>query len=210
MTHHDPDEVGPPRDSRLAGLLGALTDDDFARVDPPDDVFAGIVARRAGTPAPLADPAPVVVSLNDRRRAPRAFAAVAAAVVLVVGVSIVVLATRTSTPTRRLLASAELEQLEPLGRTAATAKLVEEDGRTHLVIDASDMAPPPAGSSYELWLIDRGVTDPRSLGVVTGSEDVVVPSSIDTSEYAIVDISLEPDDGDHAHSGHSLMRGTLT
>jgi hypothetical protein len=86
---------------------------------------------------------------------------------------------------------------------------VDEDGTTHLVIDASNMAPPPAGSSYELWLIDRKVSDPRSLGTVTGSEDIVVPSSIDPKTYAIVDISLEPDDGDHRHSGHSLMRGTL-
>ena len=50
-------------------------------------------------------------------------------------------------------------------------------------------APAPAGSKYELWLIDRGVTDPRSLGTITGTEDVVVPSSIDPDEYAIVDIS---------------------
>ena len=119
-----------------------------------------------------------------------------------------IVATR-SGPDERLLASATLEQLEPLGRTSATARLVDEDGTTHLVIDASDMAPPPAGSSYELWLIDRKVSDPRSLGTVTGSEDIVVPSSIDPKTYAIVDISLEPDDGDHRHSGHSLMRGTL-
>jgi hypothetical protein len=77
------------------------------------------------------------------------------------------------------------------------------------VVDAKNMPPAGAGEKYELWLVDTGVTDPRPLGVVTGSEQVVVPSSIDPKTHPVVDISLEPDDGDHHHSGHSLMRGTL-
>lgn len=221
---HDPEELEPPGDPRLAGLLSGLNDDDFARTDAPAGLFASIAGRIAAdaeserdvTLAGADDGAddslggsgepPVVVRLADRRRA-RLLVAAAAAAVVAAGAATIV-ATR-SGPDERLLASATLEQLEPLGRTSATARLVDEDGTTHLVIDASDMAPPPAGSSYELWLIDRKVSDPRSLGTVTGSEDIVVPSSIDPKTYAIVDISLEPDDGDHRHSGHSLMRGTL-
>lgn len=221
---HDPEELEPPGDPRLAGLLSGLDDDDFARTDAPAGLFASIAGRIAAdaeserdvTLAGADDGAddslggsgepPVVVRLADRRRT-RLLVAAAAAAVVAAGAATIV-ATR-SGPDERLLASATLEQLEPLGRTSATARLVDEDGTTHLVIDASDMAPPPAGSSYELWLIDRKVSDPRSLGTVTGSEDIVVPSSIDPKTYAIVDISLEPDDGDHRHSGHSLMRGTL-
>ncbi len=45
---------------------------------------------------------------------------------------------------------------------------------------------------------------------MTGSEQVTVPASVDPATHPIVDISLEPNDGDHGHSGHSLMRGTLS
>lgn len=217
MTHHDPEHPSPESDRRLSELLGGLTDADFERVDPPADLLPRITAHAAAErdaasgadAAASGSSAPVVISMDDRRR-PRPFLfAAAAAVLLVVAAVGAILATRAPARTERQLARAELEQLEPLGSTRATARLVEENGTTHLRIDASDMAPAPAGSKYELWLIDRGVTDPRSLGTITGTEDVVVPSSIDPDEYAIVDISLEPDDGDHAHSGHSLMRGTL-
>lgn len=221
MTQHDPDDGRPVAgdehdvdveiDGRLAGLVRSLTDDDRARVDPPPSLWGAIaasVAADAPDDAPVAD-APVV-PMTPRRRVPRPLL-IAAASVLVAGVAVGIGVSRSGdgpvAPTT--LARAELEQLEPLGRTAASARLVDEDGVTHLVIEASDMAPPPEGSSYELWLIDPEVTDPRSLGVVTGSGDIVVPSSIDPTAYPIVDISLEPDDGDHAHSGHSLMRGTL-
>jgi hypothetical protein len=77
------------------------------------------------------------------------------------------------------------------------------------------MATPPTGSDYELWLVDKLVTNPRSLGAVTGrvtgrnTIDVVVPRSIDPKRFPVVDISVEPTDGNHKHSGHSVMRGTL-
>ena len=201
---HDPEELEPSGDPRLAGLLRGLNDDDFARTDAPVDLFASIAGRIA---ADTESARSLARGGADDRRRTRLLVAAAAAAVVAAGAATIV-ATR-SGPDERLLASATLEQLEPLGRTSATARLVDEDGTTHLVIDASNLAPPPAGSSYELWLIDRKVSDPRSLGTVTGSEDIVVPSSIDPKTYAIVDISLEPDDGDHRHSGHSLMRGTL-
>lgn len=227
------DELDPALRHRLTGLMGSMTDDDRGLLDPPDSVWAGISAAAAAddglrpvhernlnptviptadptvNPAagPTVDPAPSGVVLRPSVWQRRSFLAAAAAIVVVAGIGLGVVATRSPAP--ETLARAELEQLEPLGRTKASVRLVEEDGTTHLVIDASDMAPPPPGSKYELWLIDDEVTDPRSLGAVTGSDDVVVPPSIDPATHPIVDISLEPDDDDHQHSGHSLMRGTL-
>ena len=50
-----------------------------------------------------------------------------------------------------------------------------------------------------------------ALGFLTaGTEgDFVVPAGLLGSGYRTVDISLEPDDGNPAHSGVSLARGTL-
>lgn len=221
MTQRRPDDMGTPDDARLGELLDDLAPEDFDRHDPPADLWAGIAARVAGDAIPAAAEAPPVVlsGRRDRRggstRATRGPWLAAAAVVLLVaaiaGVLVAVVPDdpADTTPSERLVASAELGQLEPLGSTTASARLVEEGGRQHLVIAAVDMPPPPEGSDYELWLIDPGVTDPRSLGTVTGSEDVTIPRSIDPTDHPIVDISLEPRDGDAQHSGHSLMRGTL-
>lgn len=217
MTQRRPDDMSTPDDARLAELLAGLTPSDSELVDPPADLWDGIaagVSEESSVDAP-----PVVLSTRRDRpdNAPMSvrlpwLAAVAAVLVLaaVGGVLVAVLRDEpTTAPTTQVIARAELGQLEPLGTTAATARLVEEGGQQRLVIDATDMPAAPEGSDYELWLIDPGVTDPRSLGTVTGSGDVVIPPSIDPADHPIVDISLEPRDGDAHHSGHSLMRGTL-
>jgi hypothetical protein len=33
---------------------------------------------------------------------------------------------------------------------------------------------------------------------------------VDVGEYPVVDVSIEPTDGDPAHSGNSVVRGTLS
>ena len=37
-----------------------------------------------------------------------------------------------------------------------------------------------------------------------------VPAELDPDVYSIVDISIEPRDGDEQHSGRSILRGALT
>lgn len=66
-----------------------------------------------------------------------------------------------------------------------------------------------------MWLIqpdDQGnVVDLISLGVVspTDPESLQVPRSHDPAVYFVVDISVEPRDGDTSHSGRSILRGAL-
>jgi hypothetical protein len=50
-----------------------------------------------------------------------------------------------------------------------------------------------------------------SLGTLAaGTGSFTVPDDIDTWDYRTVDISDEPPDGNPAHSGISLIRGTFT
>jgi hypothetical protein len=37
-----------------------------------------------------------------------------------------------------------------------------------------------------------------------------VPADLDPDTYSVVDISIEPRDGDDAHSGRSILRGQLS
>lgn len=225
MTRESDDFRDAAEQERLVRAVRSLRDEPVELLDPPPDLWARIRAEvDDGRPdvdagAPTAAPSIEVIStaaespappvVVPMRRRPQMLLAAAAVVALLAGVAGVVLAIRNDAPSTVVVATADLDQLEPLGSAAASARLVERDGVTHLVIDTSDMPPAPDGSEYELWLIDRGATDPRSLGVVTGSADVVVPTTIDPTDHPLVDISLEPVDGDDAHSGHSLMRGEL-
>jgi hypothetical protein len=48
------------------------------------------------------------------------------------------------------------------------------------------------------------------LGVVrAGTEEFELPPGVDIGEYPVVDVSVEPLDGDPAHSGRSVLRGTI-
>jgi hypothetical protein len=68
-------------------------------------------------------------------------------------------------------------------------------------------------ADLELWLIeadaDGEIVDIAPISLVSGAGAYEVPSSIDVSAFRIVDISIEPRDGDDTHSGRSILRGNL-
>jgi anti-sigma-K factor RskA len=73
---------------------------------------------------------------------------------------------------------------------------------------------PPSGPDdyYEAWLADaRG----RMVSMGTfrvgrdGAVDVHMAVAVDVSRYRFVDVSLEPNDGDPAHSDRSVMRAPI-
>ncbi len=76
-------------------------------------------------------------------------------------------------------------------------------------LDASD-----PDSIYEVWMIDTDVVGMISLGNLTATDGETVridlPGSIDHSAFPVIDISVEPLDGDPTHSGQSVLRGVLS
>jgi hypothetical protein len=65
---------------------------------------------------------------------------------------------------------------------------------------------------YEVWLLDASGKQLVSLGALDGSGrgSFRVPTGLDLKRYPIVDVSLEPFDGNPAHSTDSIVRGTLS
>ena len=67
----------------------------------------------------------------------------------------------------------------------------------------------------ELWLIEPDASgQPVDVAPVSLINDATpgvyaVPAGLDPSSHYIVDISIEPRDGDAAHSGQSILRGPL-
>ena len=82
------------------------------------------------------------------------------------------------------------------------------DGERVLVLDVSGLS--QGDGVYEVWLLDSDAKRLVSLGLLDGSTGrFVLPPEVDVSDFPVVDVSIEPVDGDPAHSGDSVVRGIL-
>ena len=202
-------------DSDVEAMLRDLDADELELLDPPEEVWDGIASAalveesRPGT----------VVAMEPRQRLRRIILSAAAAVVLIaVGVTLVV--TLGGDDPAQVVASAELAHdpasFDALGAEArAGADLLDHDGRQSIKIVDASLPLPEAGADLEVWLIqpdDEGnVADLVSIGLLDPEEpgSLDVPTGYDPSVYFVVDISVEPRDGDASHSGRSILRGPL-
>lgn len=203
----------------IEAMLRDLDPSDLNPVEPPADVWAGIEESLRADAATGDSEAPDtnVVSISNRRQrflAP-AIGIAAAAVLAITGAVLL-----RSTDTDQVVASATLEfdaaSFDPLGSSSAAAvSLVDADAGYEITFDEStlpsDLDEP---ADLELWLIepdaDGKVADLVSLGIVENVDDpFVVPDGYDPAIYRVVDISVEPHDGNHDHSGRSILRGAL-
>ncbi|MGY1764056.1 anti-sigma factor domain-containing protein [Geodermatophilus sp. SYSU D00779] len=198
-----------------------------AAVLPPPGVWAGIAAATGVTtvprpeavaaapagpphavvpPAPTPAPAPVV-PLRTRRS--RLLLAAAASLVVGVGIGAGAVALGTGDDGGQTVAAAALDPLDDSGATGEARVLERDDGTRVLQLDLS--AADLTDGFYEVWLIDESVEDMYSLGVLRSGSEVTldVPPGVDLTEFPVVDVSVEPLDGDPTHSGDSVARGVL-
>jgi hypothetical protein len=215
-------------DDRLAAIARSVTLADTHRPAPPPGLWDAISARldepQAVAPAeterapvdpsdagPVAAPVSLDAERRRRRRGPWVVGAVAAVVALLVGV--VGISTLGSGDEGVVVASAPIgntfaDQSLPVASTATgTAEVVETDDGLVLRLDVEGLD--GADEPLEVWLIDTDVAGMHSLGFVAGDGQYVLPAGIDPADFPIVDISVEPVDGDPTHSGNSVLRGQL-
>lgn len=105
------------------------------------------------------------------------------------------------------------------GETIALASLVSESqqavgnatpvGGDRLEVDVSGLPASQGGDRYELWLLNSP-DDLVSLGSFrvgeSGAASVQVPLPVPPEQFAFIDVSVEPGDGNPAHSGNSVLR----
>lgn len=174
-------------------------------VTPPPHVWDAVVAELGlGRVVEMDE----LAARRDRASGRRAtLLAVAAAVVvgLVAGVLGTLVATRSDDPT--IVASTDLFRLSDQLPTGDAEILRTSTGR-ELELDVFGL--PEVDGVYEVWLLDSSGDRLVSLGLLDDTrERLPLPAGIDVSEYAVVDVSVEPTDGDPTHSGNSVVRGTL-
>lgn len=139
-----------------------------------------------------------------RRRWLLPVAGVAAAVLIVVGILVANGSGTGDEP--ELIASVTLDVLGEAG--SGRAELVNADGVKQIRLETADL---DAGDGFlEVWVIDPSVTKLVSLGPLRPDGIYDLPAGLDPAEFPIVDISVEPVDGDPTHSGNSVLRGQLT
>jgi hypothetical protein len=179
-------------------VLGSETQGLVELPRPPERVWAAIAAATA----PQARTA--------RVRAPRRrwlMPVLAAAVAAAIAVAGTVWVTRT--PPAAVTAQATLAPLKGAPPTArGDAKVL---GGDELRVDVANL--PLTAGYYEVWLLNPEEPGKmQSLGSIGDRADVVlpIPPGTDLNRYRTVDVSAEAHDGNSAHSGDSLLRGTLT
>jgi anti-sigma-K factor RskA len=80
-------------------------------------------------------------------------------------------------------------------------------------VDVSGLAPSGSDHFYELWLLDD---DGRMVALgafqvgAGGRAEVELPIPVTPSQYRYFDVSLQEDNGDPAHSGVSVLRGSTS
>jgi hypothetical protein len=190
--------------------LGSETQDLRELPAPPERVWSGITAA-------IAKPVSVRAPEPDRRKKRRwlapALAAAAAALLAIAGtVTVIQLADRAPKPD--VTARATLAPLAIAPPTAhGTARVLSGD---QLQLFIQNL--PLTTGYYEVWLIDpENTAKMMAIGNLSAGnlsarqgEVLPLPPGADLNRYRLVDVSAEAYDGNSAHSGKSLLRGTLT
>lgn len=191
---HDPQ---PTPD--LQRLFDEIEPGDFERIEPPESLWAGIEAAITTEP----------VRLEDHRRRARStwVLAAAAAVVAVVAIGGVLASSDGGSETVVATATIVNDGLEVPNPDSGTARLLEVDDHFEIELDVPEL--PDADGFYEVWIIDTDVEGMFSLGVVRDDGRFVLPTDVDPFDFPVVDVSLEPLDGNPLHSGRSVWRGVL-
>ena len=174
---------------------------------PPLTVAPRVVEPPAVEPPGTADRS--VVPFRSRRR-PLLLVAAAAVAGGVIGAGAVAVLRDGGTAPSDAVPVAAVD-LDPLADNDASgrASVVERTDGTR-VLEVQLRAGELDDEYYEVWLIDEAVRDMVPVGVArSGTVTFELPDGLDLGRFPIVDVSVEPLDGNPTHSGVSVARGVL-
>jgi hypothetical protein len=194
--------IADPELRRLVSLLDDIdTDEPFE--EPPPRLWDAIASATG-----VEDATATVVPLRRPARPPWWLGAAAAVlVVLVVAVGALAIATGRDGAEQEI-AAAELDVLiESQAHGAARLVRAGDTDPLVLVLDVGGLD--PVDGYYEVWLLTPEVDGLVSLGPLRSDGRYELPVGLDPIHYSVVDVSIEPHDGDPTHSGNSVLRGGL-
>jgi hypothetical protein len=190
-----------PRPERVAPSSAQVSAPSFV-VTPPADETSVDEQPATGT----------VLPFRARRRPLLLVAAAAVAGAAIGAGAVTVLRDSSPEPDRAPIAAPVVAvDLDPLADNDASgrASVIERTDGTR-VLEVELRAGDLDDRYYEVWLIDEAVQDMVPVGVArAGTVTFELPGGLDLGRFPIVDVSVEPLDGDPTHSGVSVARGVL-
>jgi anti-sigma-K factor RskA len=190
--------------TELRSLVERARLDEVEWEPAPPELWDRIAAEVDGGPrravTRLHDDVPAVGTSRRWWRA--GLAGIAAAAAATIAVVIVV---DDDEPDIQVLSAVDLDPV--VGSGSGRAELVSVDDSLQLRMETEGLDTPDG--YFEVWLIDPTVTQLVSLGPLRADGQYDVPPGIDAAAFPVVDVSVEPVDGDPAHSGASVLRGQL-
>lgn len=212
------DVPGPAVWGSISQTLGLAAD-----VMPAPFGTAESAGAPAAAPDPASSPAPGAPRLSagsstrmrrtrrQRRRIIAPILAGALAVVVATGAILVAtdaLAPKTAAPQPTILAEARLTALPGWAGSSGEAIIEKTASGRQVVVTVSESRKVPG--YREVWLISDDLTKLISVGVLEGTRgSFTIPADVNIADYPILDVSSEMPDGNPAHSGASIVRGTL-
>ena len=167
-----------------------------------DELGLGDAAPPTGAPVPL-----IAVARRGPSWRVLAITSVAAALIGVLATLGAVRLFSGGSAASPVVARASLAAL-PRHSGSGTATVVGSGARRALDVDVSGLG--PINGYYEVWLLDADGKKLVSLGLLRGEHGrFALPPGVNISTYPVVDVSIEPADGNPAHSGNSVVRGRL-
>lgn len=145
---------------------------------------------------------------RSERPIPVAWLAAAAGVGVVAGAGITwgIQAVNPS-DSEEVVAQVELAPLPGYEAEGQATLTVADSGNQSLDVTMSGEEP---DGYRQVWLIAPDLEQMHSIGLLEGERgSFAVPADIDLTQFPIVDVSDEPLDGNPAHSGVSMVRGTI-
>jgi anti-sigma factor RsiW len=179
---------------REASRLPVVPAPDLPPFRPPADVPA---AGRDLTGLPPSAP-------RDRRRRGRwLLGAAAVLVALLLGVG-----GYTAGRDRDAVRGQTVALAATTGSATAEARMRGAGDGQIMTMTARGLPRPPAGAYYEVWLVDDGGAE-FPVGVLAANGEGIwsLPAEV-AARYRMIDVTLEPADGDPSRSTESVLRGT--
>lgn len=200
-------------DDDIADTMRTVEPHDFERIAPPAQVWNSILAELE---VEIANQEASARRQSRKWFTPGRILAAAAATIVLLGLAVGLAGwgDGDNAPATVEIAEAMLVTDGLPVSTTATADahfICDVADRESCYLDVELTALPESGTeALELWVINGDVTDMYSLGTITEpSGRFPLPAGVTATDFPIVDISLEPLDGDPTHSGQSVLRGQL-
>ena len=146
---------------------------------------------------------------GTRRRWAIVVAGVAAGLLVLVGV-VHFLVGPDNPPSGSVVASAALKPINAPPSATGNIKAVAVGGTRNLIVHTENLGAPSAEQFYEVWMLNPSTLKMLPVGVLppSGTGTYSMGASIMTG-YSAVDISLQTNNGNPAHSDTSVLRATF-